>query len=130
MSEPVNGASEQSERSTAERCGASERSERCERTNVASDRVACSKRDCLRLETPSLSGREEQQSCEEKLQILTTGFSVNETWKTQINFFSFSIIISYFFSQKDGYTEFLYDELHGFVMYVCLSIFLSVYLLC
>ena len=49
MSEPVNGASkqsEQSERSEAERCGASERSERCERTNVASDRVARSKRDC------------------------------------------------------------------------------------
>ena len=32
--------------SAAERCGASERSERCERTNVASDRVALSKRDC------------------------------------------------------------------------------------
>ena len=53
MSEPVNGASERSERSAAERCGASERSERCERTNVASDRVACSKRDRLGLETPS-----------------------------------------------------------------------------
>ena len=35
------------ERSEAERCGASERSERCERTNVASDRVTLSKRDCL-----------------------------------------------------------------------------------
>ena len=31
----------------AERCGASEQSERCERTNIASDRVARSKRDCL-----------------------------------------------------------------------------------
>ena len=39
-SEPVNGASEQSERSKAERCGASERSERCDQTTVASDRVA------------------------------------------------------------------------------------------
>ena len=29
------------------RCRASERSERCERTNMASDRVAFSKRDCL-----------------------------------------------------------------------------------
>ena len=53
MSEPVNGASERSERSEAERCGASERSERWERTNVASDRVANSKRGCLRLEMPS-----------------------------------------------------------------------------
>ena len=43
MSKPVNGASEQSERSEAECCGASER---CEQTNVASDRVALSKRDC------------------------------------------------------------------------------------
>ena len=34
-------------RSAAERCGASERSERCERSNVASDRVARQKRDCL-----------------------------------------------------------------------------------
>ena len=49
MSEPVNGASERSERSKAERCGASEPSERCERTNVASDRVALSKRDRLGL---------------------------------------------------------------------------------
>ena len=40
-------ACEQSERSEAERCGASERSERCERTNVASDRVALLKRDRL-----------------------------------------------------------------------------------
>ena len=49
MSEPVNGASKQnerSERSEAERCGASERSERCERMNAASDRVALLKRDC------------------------------------------------------------------------------------
>ena len=38
MSEPVNGASERSERSEAERCGASERSEQCERTNVAWER--------------------------------------------------------------------------------------------
>ena len=44
VSEPVNGASERSE---AERCGASEQSERCERMNVASDRVARSKRDRL-----------------------------------------------------------------------------------
>ena len=43
-----------SEASIAKRCRASERSERCERTNVASDRVALSKRDCRRLETPSL----------------------------------------------------------------------------
>ena len=55
MSEPVNGVSERSERSEAERCGASERSERCERTNIASDRVALSKRGCLRLETRPLS---------------------------------------------------------------------------
>ena len=33
-------------------CRASERSERCKQTNVASDRVALSKRDPLRLETP------------------------------------------------------------------------------
>ena len=48
MSEHVNGVSE---RSAAERVsgvsGASERSERCEQTNVASDRVALSKRDRL-----------------------------------------------------------------------------------
>ena len=43
VSEPVNGASEQSEHSEAECCGASER---CKRTNEASDRVARSKRDC------------------------------------------------------------------------------------
>ena len=40
VSEPVNGASKWSECSEAERCGASERNERCKRTNVASDRVA------------------------------------------------------------------------------------------
>ena len=51
VSEPVNGASV-AKRSKAERCGASERSERCERTNVASDRVALSKRNRLRLEMP------------------------------------------------------------------------------
>ena len=45
-SKPVNGASARSERSEAERCGASERSEWCKRTNVASDRGALSKRDC------------------------------------------------------------------------------------
>ena len=44
-------ASEVSERARewskrAKRCGASERSEQCERTNVASDRVALTKRDC------------------------------------------------------------------------------------
>ena len=39
-SEPVNGASELSEHNKVERCGASEWSERCERTNIASDRVA------------------------------------------------------------------------------------------
>ena len=55
MSEPVNGASERSERSEAERCGASERSERCERTNVASDRVARSKRGCLTRNAPKVN---------------------------------------------------------------------------
>ena len=44
-------ASEWSECSKAERCGASERSERCEWTNIVSDRVALSKRDCVWLET-------------------------------------------------------------------------------
>ena len=39
VSEPINAASKRSERSEAERCGASEQSERCEQTNVASDRV-------------------------------------------------------------------------------------------
>ena len=39
-SERSEWASPWTERSKAERCGASERSERCERTNVASDRVA------------------------------------------------------------------------------------------
>ena len=39
-SKPVNGASEESEWSNAERCGVRERSELCERMNVASDRVA------------------------------------------------------------------------------------------
>ena len=47
-------ASEQSEWREAERCRASERSERCERTNVARDRVALSKRD--RLTPPSSYG--------------------------------------------------------------------------
>ena len=51
----MNGASEQSERSEAERCGASERSERCERTNIVSDRVACSKRDCLTRNAPNVA---------------------------------------------------------------------------
>ena len=51
-SERSEWASPWTERSEAERCGASERSERCERTNVASDRVARSKRDRLWLETP------------------------------------------------------------------------------
>ena len=45
VSEVSERAREWSER--AERCGVSERSERCERTNVASDRVALSKRDRL-----------------------------------------------------------------------------------
>ena len=49
VSEPVNGASKHSEHSEVERCGASER------TNVASDRVALSKRDRLWLETPPYS---------------------------------------------------------------------------
>ena len=44
-------ASDWSECSKAERCGASERSERCEWTNIVSDRVALSKRDCVWLET-------------------------------------------------------------------------------
>ena len=43
-----------SELSKAERCGASEQSERCERTNVASDRVARSKRGCLTRNAPLL----------------------------------------------------------------------------
>ena len=46
MCEPVNGVSDESKRSEAEHCEASERSERCERMNVASNRVALSKRDC------------------------------------------------------------------------------------
>ena len=37
MSEPVNGASEQSERSKAERCIASEWSERCKQTKRATE---------------------------------------------------------------------------------------------
>ena len=48
--------SEQSERSEAELGGVSEKSEWCERTNVASDRVALSKRDCLWIETCSYLG--------------------------------------------------------------------------
>ena len=40
MSKVSERARERSERSEAERCGASERSERWERTNVASDRMA------------------------------------------------------------------------------------------
>ena len=55
VSEPVKRASEQNEWSEAERCRASERSERCERTNVASDWVPRSKRNCLWLETPPWS---------------------------------------------------------------------------
>ena len=51
-SERSEWASPWMERSEAERCGASERSERCERTNVARDRVALSKRNRLWLETP------------------------------------------------------------------------------
>ena len=46
VSERAREWSERAERSEAERCGASERSEQCERMNVASDRVALSKRDC------------------------------------------------------------------------------------
>ena len=46
VSERAREWSERAKQSEAERCGASERSERCERTNVASDRVALSKRDC------------------------------------------------------------------------------------
>ena len=44
-------ASEQSERIEAERCRVSEQSERCKQTNIVSDQVARSKRDCLWLET-------------------------------------------------------------------------------
>ena len=62
VSKPVNGVSEQSERSKAKRCRLSEQSERCERTNVASDWVARSKRDCLQLETPS-DGLTESHFC-------------------------------------------------------------------
>ena len=40
MSEPLNRASKRSKQSKVEHCGVSERSEQCERTNVASDRVA------------------------------------------------------------------------------------------
>ena len=46
MSEVSERACERCERSEAERCGGSEQSERFERTNVASDQVALSKRDC------------------------------------------------------------------------------------
>ena len=46
VSELVNRASERSEHSEVECCRVSKQSEQCERTNVASDRVALSKRDC------------------------------------------------------------------------------------
>ena len=49
MSEPIN---EVNERSKQERCKASGRSERCERTNVASNRRARSKRGCLTRNAP------------------------------------------------------------------------------
>ena len=52
----MNGVSKRSERSEVECCGASERSERCERTNIASDRVACSKRGCLTRNAPKEKG--------------------------------------------------------------------------
>ena len=51
LSEPVIEASERSKCSKAERCGESEGSERCEQTNIASDRVARLKRDCPWQET-------------------------------------------------------------------------------
>ena len=71
MSKPVNGVSEQSECSKAKCCVASERSEWCEQTNLASDRVAGSKRDCLSLESPPQSS---QRS--------STHFDKNQTdWK-------------------------------------------------
>ena len=57
VSKPVNGASEWSKHSEAERCEGSHQSERCEWTNVASNRLACSKRDCLGLETTSKGWR-------------------------------------------------------------------------
>ena len=50
-SKPVNGGSKGSERSEVERWRVSEWSEQCERMNIVSDRVACSRRDCLWLET-------------------------------------------------------------------------------
>ena len=37
----VSGASKRIEHSNLEHCGAKERREQCERTNVVSDRVAC-----------------------------------------------------------------------------------------
>ena len=46
VSDPVNAASEQSECSKVKRCGASER---LEQTNIASDQMALSTRDCLLL---------------------------------------------------------------------------------
>ena len=45
-SEQSERAREWNKRSRAERCGASEWSERCERTNIVSNQVALSKRDC------------------------------------------------------------------------------------
>ena len=62
-SERSEWASPWTKHSEAERCEASERSERCEQTNVASDRVAHSKRDCLWLETPPLSTRSQVFKC-------------------------------------------------------------------
>ena len=47
-SEQSEWVSERSKRSKAERGGVSKRNERCEQTNVANDRVARSRRDCLK----------------------------------------------------------------------------------
>ena len=83
MSKPVNGASERSKRREAKRRGASERSERCERTNIASDRVA--------LLVPSLKGIKTRNSAflGQSVKICIQGqfFMLNKTrWGTCLIF--------------------------------------------
>ena len=81
----------------------SERSERCEWTNVASDRVACSKRVCLWLETPPLKAKANRATCSiltsnpRILVSLSEAYSIIDPWlKTKRNFHDVTFLVSNF----------------------------------
>ena len=74
----------------AEHCIASQRSEQCERTNIASDWVACTKRVCLWLETPpnSVINNSWKKSLRELISSAEIWYqwNLNHVWLLGINF--------------------------------------------